>query len=187
MRYTILAAVAVASVFVHPAAAQARLVNPPGVKLELTMEVATTTEDGLPEALQFTLTNVGSVAVSIPAPAIDCGGSNGSIFVEVQIHFDGPEGPKAGHGCGGSIMGSALPFAEKVRKEWLHLRPGDHLTFFGDRRRMVDKAGAPATYEIRAVYTPPALLAEQRAQAARNGILVPVQDVESDPIQYHDE
>lgn len=187
MRSLLLLAAAIAGLFAHSAAAQARPTDPPGVRLELTMDVATTTEDGLPEALQFTLTNVGSVAVAIPAPAIDCNETSGSIRIEVQVHFDGPKGKGTGHGCGSEVSGRGLPFVERVRREWLHLRPGEHLIFFGDRRRIIDKAGAPATYEFRAVYMPPALSPEQRALAAQNGIAVPAEDVESDSIQYHDE
>lgn len=162
------------------------LPDPPGVRLELTMEVATNTETGLPAALRFTLTNVGSVAVEIPWPAIDCGGSNGSIRIETVVHFDGPTpGTGHGHGCGGGI-GEGLPFLDQIKKQWFHLRPGEYLTFMGDCRNMIDKADAPATYEYRAIYYPPRLTPEQRALAAKSGYFIPSERVESDSLRYHE-
>jgi hypothetical protein len=158
--------------------------DPPGVRLELTMEVATTTNDGLPAALRFTLVNIGSVPVDIPLPAIDCSGPNGSIRIHAEVHYDGPMSTGYGHGCGGGVT-DGPSFLEKIRREWLRLRPGEYLTFLGDRRTMVDKANVPATYEIHAIYTPPALTPLERSIAAQNGFVVPAEAVESDSLSYH--
>ena len=192
MRSMFLALSLVAAVCFWPDAAFAQSertdppANPPGVRLELTMEVATTTQDGLPAALRFTLANIGSVAVEIPWPAIDCAGSNGSIRIETVVRFDGPQpGETYGHGCGGGVD-HELPLLDQIRTQWFHLRPGEYLVFTGDRRNMIDKAGAPATYEYRAIYYPPDLTPAQRLLAAKNGYLIPSETVESDSLRYHD-
>jgi hypothetical protein len=157
--------------------------QPNPVQLELTMEVATTTDDGLPEALRFTLTNVGNFAVNLPIPVIDCQGGNGAIRVPSVARLDGPGTPAGGHGCGGGGFGGP-PFRERVKSTWLHLQPGESLTFTGDRRSLVDKAGGPATYEYWAEYEPPSLTAEQRNELEQDGYRVPTEKVESGHLSY---
>ena len=152
--------------------------QPNPVQLELTMDVATTTDDGLPVALRFTLTNIGNVAVDLSMPAIDCFGSNGSIHVRSVARLDGPGTPAGGHGCvGGGFDGPS--FAERVKSSWFHLRPGEFLTFIGDRRTMVDLAGGPATYDYWAEYEPPSLTEKERAELADEGRYAPSEKVSS--------
>lgn len=162
---------------------QSAAANPPGVVLDLTMEVATT-DHGLPAALRFTLTNIGNVAVEIPVPAIDCLSSNGSIRIKTVIHFDGPAGSAGGHGCGGGMdyQGSLLDI---IRKQWFHLRPGEYLSFTGDARTMIDRADKPATYEYWAVYDPPELSQGERAIVAQSGLIIPSAAVESNTLEFH--
>ncbi len=157
--------------------------QPNPVQLELTMDVATTTDDGLPAALRFTITNIGNVAVDMPMPAIDCQGSNGAIRVPSVARLDGPGTPAGGHGCGGGIYGG-LSFMEGVKSRWFHLRPGEYLTFIGDRRAMVDRAGGPATYEYWAEYDPPSLTKNERAELADDGYFVPTEKVLSAHLSY---
>ncbi|HEY1160234.1 MAG TPA: hypothetical protein VGE83_06360 [Terracidiphilus sp.] len=157
--------------------------QPNPVRLELTMEVATTTDDGLPAALRFTLTNIGNVGVDMPMPAIDCQGPNGAIRVPSVARLDGPGGPAGGHGCGGGIY-DGLTFGERVKSTWLHLQPGEYLNFSGDRRSLVDQAGGPATYEYWAEYEPPSLTPEERNELAQGGFLVPTENVESAHLSY---
>ena len=157
--------------------------QPNPVQLELTMEVATTTEDGLPAALRFTLTNVGNFAVDMPIPSIDCHGENGDIRVPSVAWLNGPGTPAGGHGCGGDVY-DGPPFRERVKSSWLHLLPGESLTFTGDRRSLVDKAGGPATYEYWAEYEPPSLTPEQRNELERDGYRFPTEKVESAHLSY---
>lgn len=157
----------------------------PGVaRLELTMEIAATTEDGQPTALRFTLRNIGAVSVDIPAPAIDCTGGNGSIRIRTVIHFDGSQGTGRGHGCGGGVFDGPVLLV-RIRTQWFHLRPGEYLIFTGDARSMIDRADKPATYEYWAVYDPPALTAEEQTVVVRNGYVVPSEPVESDSLHFH--
>jgi hypothetical protein len=154
------------------------------VQLELTMEVATTTEDGLPAALRFTLRNVGYVAVDLPLPVLDCVGSSGTIRVKSKVHLEGaPPSTGKAHGCGYG-RDHELPIAERIRTQWFHLLPGEHLNLTGDRRILIDKVDAPATYDYWAEYEPPALTPDQRAEAARSGYLVPTETVQSDHLSY---
>lgn len=153
------------------------------VQLELTMEVATTTNDGSPAALRFTLTNVGYSAVDLPIPAIDCSGDSGSIVIRAVVHQEGPGSGAYGHGCG-SGMGDAPPFLKRVKSTWFHLRPGEYLTFTGDLRFMLDKVGGPATYTYWAEYYPPKLTPKQRSELEQNGYLAPTSTVKSEPLRY---
>jgi len=55
------------------AAGQQKTEKPPNpVYLELSAEVATTTDDGYPAALRITVKNVGNVAVDMPIPISPC-------------------------------------------------------------------------------------------------------------------
>ncbi|HEV2133016.1 MAG TPA: hypothetical protein VGR47_02015 [Terracidiphilus sp.] len=153
------------------------------VQLELTMDVATTTNDGSPAAVRFTLTNAGYSAVDLPIPAIDCSGDVGSIVVRAVVHQEGPGSGGYGHGCGGG-MGDLPPFLTRVKSTWLHLRPGEYLTFTGDLRSMLDKVNGPATYTYWAEYQPPELSPKERNELNQNGYLVPTSTVKSEPLRY---
>ncbi|HWE87294.1 MAG TPA: hypothetical protein VG267_20275 [Terracidiphilus sp.] len=166
------------------AAQQAVLPSHGTARIELTLDVATTTEDGLPAALRFTLRNIGDVPVEIPPPAIDCIVSDGSIRIKAVIHFDGPEGVRRGHGCGGGVSHEPSLLV-RIRTEWFHLRPGEYLTFMGDARNMIDRSDKPATYEYWAVYEPPKLTAKELGIVAQNGFVIPSEPVESDSLQFH--
>jgi len=156
---------------------------PSPAQLELTMEVATTTEDGLPAALRFRLTNIGGVAVDMPIPAIDCQGANGTVRVRSVVRLDGPSSGGTGHGCG-SGSGDGPSFSQRVKSSWLHLLPGEYLTFTGDRRYMVDRVNGPATYEYWAEYEPPSLTREQRDVLVEGGYLAPTEKVVSAHLSY---
>jgi len=166
------------------AAAQQNPASQNPIQLELTMEVATTTEDGLPAALRFTLKNVGYIAVDLPLPALDCVGSSGTIRVKSIVHLEGasPSTGK-GHGCV-SGRDHELPIKERIRTQWFHLLPGEHLSLTGDRRILIDKVDAPATYDYWAEYEPPILTPDQRVQARQGGYIVPEAKVESDHLSY---
>jgi hypothetical protein len=152
-------------------------------QLELAMEVATTTDDGSPAALRFTLTNAGYSAVDLPIPAIDCAGDGGSIVIRAVVLQEGPGSGGYGHGCGGG-MGDLPPFLARVKSTWLHLRPGEYLTFTGDLRTMLDKVNGPATYTYWAEYYPPRLTGEERNELRQNGYVVPTSTAKSEPLLY---
>jgi hypothetical protein len=157
--------------------------QPSPVQLELTMEVATTTDDGLPAALRFTLKNIGNVAVEMPMPAIDCLGPNGAIRVRSVVRLDGPSNGGTGHGCGGG-MADGPSFTERFKSSWFHLLPGESLTFIGDRRSMVDRMNGPATYDYWAEYEPPSLTEKERSELAEGGYFAPREKITSAHLSY---
>jgi hypothetical protein len=157
--------------------------QPNPVQLELTMEVATTTEDGLPAALRFTLTNIGNVAGDMPYPGIDCHGSNGGIFVRAKVRLDGPSNGGSGHSCAGGLI-DGPSFSEMVKSSWVHLRPGESLTFTGDRRNMLDRVNGPATYDYWAEYESPPLTEKERAELAEEGRYAPSEKTVSAHLRF---
>ncbi|MGA8743019.1 MAG: hypothetical protein WB561_17665 [Terracidiphilus sp.] len=154
------------------------------VRLELTMEVATTNDDGSPQALRFTLTNAGNVGVDLPMPAIDCDTSRGSIHVYSKIVAGMPGGFGSGHGCGGSEAKGSMGLIEEIKRSWYHLEPGEYLAFTGDGRRMIDKTGGLLTYEYWAEYEAPRVTDVARSQAAGAGRVIPAGKVSSPHLTF---
>jgi hypothetical protein len=151
-------------------------------QLDLRMAVATTTDEGAPEALQFTLTNVGKSTIILPAPSIDCSGENGTIALR-SIVRNNSSGRGRGHGC---MTGTSdePPLIERVKTNWLHLRPGDSITLLGDCRHMLDRVDGGATYEFWAVYEPPPLPAAELKQLIDAGYNVPSEKIESSHLTF---
>ena len=153
-------------------------------KLGLTLEVATTNEDGSPQALRFTLTNEGDTGVDLPMPALDCVTSNGRVYLHSKI-ITGKTGELGfGHGCGSGGGHGYRSSVARIKTEWLHLEPGEFLVFTGDGRTMLDKSEGLITYEYWAEYEPPKLSEEDRIQAHEAGYAVPAHSVTSWHLTY---
>jgi len=154
--------------------------------LELRIEVATTNEDGSPQALRFTLTNVGNRAIELPMPAIDCTTRFGSIIVRSKVIATKKDEfvSMRGHGCGSGSEGGNVSLLEEIRSSWFHLEPGEYLVFTGDGRRMLDKADGSYTYEYWAEYTPPQLSEQDQMEAKRARIVIPLDSVASTHLTY---
>jgi len=109
---------------------QEKSINP--VQLEVSMDVATTTEEGYPSALRITVKNIGNVAVDMPLPVVGCLPQDGHLFVRLEwhpIHSDSMHGHGWGESCGegcGDCM--KLSLTNRIRKEGIHLRPGEFIT-----------------------------------------------------------
>lgn len=147
--------------------------------LALRMEVATTNDDGSPQALRFTLTNEGSFAVVLPMPAMDCITGNGRVHLQSKIIAGKPVGSGSGHGCGSSGGHGEASIVERIKKEWLQLEPGEFLAFTGDGRSMLDKSNGLITYEYWAEYEPPKLSETDRNRAQEAGYETPIESVTS--------
>jgi hypothetical protein len=96
-------------------------------QLELTMEVAATTEESYPSVLRVTVKNVGNVAVDMPMPVPGCLPHGGYFAVQLYWQPNDPSNDKGrgwGMGCGG---GERLSLMERVRNNWIHLRPGEFI------------------------------------------------------------
>lgn len=157
---------------------------PSAAQMELRMEVATTNEDGSPQALRFTLTNDGNTPVVLPIPTIDCITGNGRIYLHSKIASGNPNGGGFGHGClsGGGHVGEKI--VERVKKEWIELQPGEFLVFTGDGRTMLDKSDGLITYEYWAEYEPPKLSETESRQLQEAGYVVPADNVTSEHLTY---
>lgn len=156
------------------------------IRLELKMEVATTNEDGSPQALRFTLANVGERAVMLPLPAIDCSGDAGRIHVLSKVVSGSPDEGGVGHGCASWTEGGVRPILERIKKEWLHLEPGEFLAFTGDGRSIIDKSNGNLEYEFWAEYEPPKLRDEERKEAISAGLLFPTEPVTSGHLTFYE-
>ncbi len=137
------------------------------------MEVATTNDDGSPQALRFTLTNAGNRDLEVPLPGVDCEMNRGSIHVGSKIIAGNPKGIGGGHGCGVGDSARSAGFIEEIKTSWYHLQPGEYLVFIGDARRMIDKTEGTLTYEYWAEYEPPRLTNAELRAAEAEGYLVP--------------
>ena len=154
------------------------------VLVDLKMEVATTNDDGSPQALRFTLTNVGNYAVMLPIPAIDCSGDVGRIHVLSKTITGRPDGGGLGHGCSSWTEGGMRSILERIKKEWLHLEPGEFLTFTGDGRSIIDKSNGNLGYEFWAEYEPPKLSDEEKEEEISAGILFPTEPLTSGHLTF---
>jgi hypothetical protein len=156
------------------------------VRIELRMEVATTNEDGSPQALRFTLADFGNSGIDLPTPAIDCDGRTGSIVVHSKVIAQQDEHFVAmrSHGCAASVVAGRVSLLAEIRQSWFHLQPGEFLVFTGDGRRMLDKADGLHTYEYWAEYKPPSVTQQHKAQAEHAGFAVPGEAVTSVHLTY---
>jgi hypothetical protein len=112
------------------------------------MEVATTNDDGLPQALRFTLTNVGDVAIVIPEPSIHCSGIYGQIDVQSKIIAGTPEG----NGLAMDVLEppARMDVEQSSRRSetpGFICSPGSFWFFTGDGRQMLARTEGLITYE----------------------------------------
>ena len=154
-------------------------------RLELKMEVASTNDDGSPQALRFTLTNVGDVAMVLPEPSIHCSGIYGQINVQPKIIAGTPEGNGLAMACAGtSGTDGRRTIVETIRDSWFHLQPGEFLVFTGDGRQMLARTEGLITYEYWAEYKPPVLNDADKAKAESAGYHIPSELVVSAHLTY---
>jgi hypothetical protein len=150
--------------------------------LELSAEVAATTDDGIPSAFRVTLRNVGNVAVDLPMLE-SCvphgGGASISWFWHPADAALG-EGAGGGEGCG---PGTGPSFLERVRSKWIRLRPGEFLTIGRSVRGIFDslKAGT-VTYWF--TYTPPQGTADELAELQQKGYVLPSRKLETAHLSF---
>jgi hypothetical protein len=169
--------VAVASIWVAMAPAQeSKDKVPDPVHLDISVEVAASTDDGTPSVLRVTLTNAGDVAADIPMPELDCAAGGGQI----EIHLDwfpensgGLLGTGSGFGCGRSDMPS---LTTRVHNEWIRLQPGEFIVMSQSIRARLANLD-PGTVEYWAEYIPPEVTAADLAELRRAGYNAPREKV----------
>ncbi len=149
------------------------------VHLDLSVEIAARTVQGLPAALRITLKNVGVMAADLPMPSIGCGNEDGSLEIKLKWSSDDPENHAGfGGGCG-SATSDRLPLVERASKEWIRLQPGEFLTFTESLRpHIADFPPGSVNYYV--VYTPPRLTASDKTELKRNGFSFPTESLNTE-------
>jgi hypothetical protein len=146
------------------------------VQLELTAEVATTTDDGYPSSLRVTIRNVGGVTVDMPVLAGSCHPDNG---IQVQEGWESFEHPGSGFGGGsGCGMGDVPTLMDRIRCEWVRLRPGESMTETARIHRSVMEQG-PGTVTYWVEYTPPDATPAEVETLMQAGTYIPTEKLET--------
>jgi hypothetical protein len=152
-----------------------KLANP--AHLEMTMEIAATTEEGYPSVLRVTIKNVGNVAVDMPMPETYCLPRGGSIDVNIAWSSEDPE--RTGLGWGRACGQSAPPhLIDQVSRDWIRLQPGEFITMsqgIRDFYRNLDRG----TVEYWVEYVPPEVSAKELAELQQTGYIVPTKKIET--------
>jgi hypothetical protein len=151
-------------------------------KLELTVEVATTDDDGYPSSLRITITNVGGVPVDMPMLKPDCSPDNGFHIETSWSPDDGHLGVGSGYGCGGS-GGSGLIY--RIQHDWVRLRPGEFMTECERVEWSNYAKDGPGTLEYWAEYFPPSVSGQEVASLLRNGYVIPTETLETRHSSFH--
>ncbi|MGB7985839.1 MAG: hypothetical protein WCF54_11800 [Terracidiphilus sp.] len=146
--------------------------------LELTMEVAATTEEGYPSVLRVTVKNVGNVAVDMPMPVIGCLPQHGSIFIHLEwrsIHSENHDGTGWGFGCGEGEMPS---LTSRIRDEGIHLRPGEYIASSENIRKRIEGL-KPGIVEYWVEFIPPQATIWDITELQKVGYIVPTEKIET--------
>jgi hypothetical protein len=97
----------------------------PKAHLELSAEVATTTDEGYPSSLRITLTNAGDMPVSMPVLSEGCWPD---ARLRVEASWTPSTGRGLGIGKGGDCGSGGEPLPVRVRKRWVKLRARESMT-----------------------------------------------------------
>jgi hypothetical protein len=146
--------------------------------LELTMEVAATTEEGYPSVLRVITKNVGNVAVDMPMPVLGCIPHGGYIVVHIKWKSSDTKNQIGGgwdFGCGKSDSPGLM---ERVHDKWIHLRPGEIVISSQNLHEILTKID-PGTVEYWFQYVPPEAGAKDLAELQQAGYIIPTEKIET--------
>ena len=165
----IAALIAVVCVAGECASAQSMPKQPPSpANLELTAEVAATTDDGYPSALRVTIKNVGNVAVDMPMLAPVCADAGVKVWVTWTANNASPFTRSWAGSCGSS----SAPIVQQIEEHWVRLRPGEFMTTSLSLRDDIRGLG-PGIVEYWAVYFPPRVNPKDAADVLQAGYIIP--------------
>jgi hypothetical protein len=146
------------------------------VRLELTSEVAATTEEGYPAVLRVTLTNVGNMAVDMPMPNLGCISEDGGLQIGfILTSLDGKSGVSGWCGGGSSDRPRLL---NRARDEWIRLQPGEFIVASESLRPHLKNLG-PGTVEYWIEYTPLSITPTEMAELTKAGYFFPTEKIET--------
>jgi hypothetical protein len=148
------------------------------VHLELTAEVAATTEEGYPAALRVTVKNVGNMAVDMSMPVLGCLPQGGHLFIHLEWWPDDPNNHSSrgwGEGCGEGDMPS---LTNRIRDEGIRLRPGEYITSCENIRKRIGEL-KPGTVEYWVEFVPPNATKRDLAELQQAGYIIPTEKIET--------
>lgn len=160
------------------ASAQEKSAKPQSpAQLELTGEVAATTDEGYPAALRITVRNAGNLTVDMPVLSPSCH-PDGGVQVRLSWTSDDPE-DHTGYGDGYACGMSDMPRIEKrIENDWIRLRPGEFLTVTENIRGRYRKF-KPGVVEYWVEYTPPDATPETVKELLESDHIVPSESLET--------
>jgi hypothetical protein len=167
-----------------PGFAQTRAQKPQSLaRLELSMEIATTNDDGYPSSLRITVKNAGGVPVDMPVLKQGCSPDNG---IKIQSTWMPDEPTDHGHGSGGACGMSDYPsLLYRVQHTWVRLRPGESMT---NTERLTWSNGGenvPGTVEYWVEYMPPSATPAEVAELLGEGYVIPTDEVTTEHASFH--
>ena len=162
--------------------AQPKQVPKSSAQLELTMEVATTTEDGYPSAIRITLRNTGGLPVDMPMPEVACLVGGGGMEVRADWHPVDTDRRKESTSSGAWCTADVFPSLQfRVENEWIRLRPGEFITATQSMRRTLrERKPGPGIIELWAEYIPPEVKPDELAALEQAGYNIPTEKIETE-------
>jgi hypothetical protein len=151
-------------------------------KLELSVEVATTDDDGYPSALRITITNVGGVPVDMPVLKPDCSPDNGFHIETSWRPDDGHPGVGSGYGCGSSDRPTLM---YRIQHDWVRLRPGEFMTESEHVEWSNYAKDGPGSLEYWVEYYPPSVSGQEIASLFQKGYVIPTETLETRHASFH--
>jgi hypothetical protein len=170
--------------FAAPAAAQQKTAKPESLaRLDLSVETATTDDEGYPSALRITIRNVGGVAVDMPVLKEDCSPDNGfHIQSSWQPDTDTGLGIGRGYGCG---VGDGPALMYRIQHDWVRLRPGEFMTVTKRVGWSDYGKDGPGTVDYLVEYTPPSVTEQELASLSRAGYVIPDEKLQTPLVSFH--
>jgi hypothetical protein len=157
---------------------------PAAVQLELTAEVATTTEEGYPAAVRITIQNVGIVPADMPMPQSPCVPGGGGISIQHRWEpADSKDHTFVAGGNAGCSQDHFAPLLARIRHEWIRLRPGDFITV-SENVREDFRVLETGSIEYWAEYHPPSLTTEEKEQLKNAGYNFPSAKLETEHVTF---
>ena len=150
------------------------------VHLELTTEVAATTEEGYPSVLRITIKNVGNVAVDMPMPMVPCVPGGGGVEMRFEWNSSDP-GDHSGVGTTGTSCWQEhfASLMYRVSHDWIHLQPGEFITVSESLRGRFQEI-RPGTVEYWVEYVPPEVTPKELVELQQAGYNIPTEQIETD-------
>lgn len=154
----------------------------PQAQLKLTVETATTDDDGNPTSLRVTITNEGGADVRMPL--LREGLCQPDQQLLAVVNFKPDVEPKEGSGYGASCMSGDEPtLLQRIRRDWVRLRIGESLVTTIPLRRPYTTE--PGTVEYSVFCTPAKASPAELAEVWKAGYVIPTKPLESQRQSFH--